>query len=53
MILNLVFTWSGAILKSDFSPFEIINKSHKFKNQNSPNTEIGILTFIGIVIMQV
>lgn len=53
MILNLVFTWSGASLKSDFSPFEIINKSHKLKNQNSPDTETGILTFIGTVIMQV
>lgn len=53
MILNLVFTLSGAISKSDFSPFEIINKSHhKFKDQNSQNTETGALTFIETVIIQ-
>jgi len=47
MILNLVFTLSKAISKSNFYPFEVINKSyHKFKNQNSPNTEVETLAFI-------
>lgn len=56
MILNIIFTLTEAIPKSEIinkiiiKISKIINKSHhKFKNQNSQNTEIGTLPFIEIM----